>query len=417
MTATTGSQHDQSLPLGSLSSTTSTRLIRSFNEWDPLEEVIVGSLEGAVMPPSHITVTRTIPPLAAQLYRLFGGHRYPRIMVDAARRELEGFVKLLQAEGITVKRPDTMDFTVRARTPFWNSKGYCVACPRDGFLIVGDEIIETPMAWRSRYFEGHAFRKLFKDYFARGARWTAAPRPELRDELFDYKWMRPHKDEAVRYMITEFEPVFDAADFVRCGRDLFGIRSNVTNAAGFEWLRRHLARDGYRVHELQHQCRTAMHIDSTFVPLCPGKFWSTPSIWTPPNFQPSSSRGTYSSLRGRIRRRFQHGVFAFHSAAPGSASTFSCLTRKGLLLRQVKGPLSPRFAIGDFSRSLAHFLTMRHSAVRFIAPLSMSVAAANSNPTSRELKRAAGLNHSHIPRRWGHRRYKGASTMETRRCR
>ena len=281
MTTTTGSQHDQSLPLGSLSSTTSTRLVRSFNEWDPLEEVIVGSLEGAVMPPSHITVTRTIPPLAAQLYRLFGGHRYPRIMVDAARRELEGFVKLLQAEGITVKRPDTMDFTVRARTPFWNSKGYCVACPRDGFLIVGDEIIETPMAWRSRYFEGHAFRKLFKDYFARGARWTAAPRPELRDELFDYKWTRPHKDEAVRYMITEFEPVFDAADFVRCGRDLFGIRSNVTNAAGFEWLRRHLARDGYRVHELQHQCRTAMHIDSTFVPLCPGKVLVNPEYLDP----------------------------------------------------------------------------------------------------------------------------------------
>ena len=281
MTAATGSQHDQSLPLGSLSSTTSTRLVRSFNEWDPLEEVIVGSLEGAVMPPSHITVTRTIPPLAAQLYRLFGGHRYPRIMVEAALRELEGFVKLLQAEGITVKRPDTMDFTVRARTPFWNSKGYCVACPRDGFLIVGDEIIETPMAWRSRYFEGHAFRKLFKDYFARGARWTAAPRPELRDELFDYKWTRPHKDEAVRYMITEFEPVFDAADFVRCGRDLFGIRSNVTNAAGFEWLRRHLARDGYRVHELQHQCRTAMHIDSTFVPLCPGKVLVNPEYLDP----------------------------------------------------------------------------------------------------------------------------------------
>ena len=281
MTTTTGSQHDQSLPLGSLSSTTSTRLVRSFNEWDPLEEVIVGSLEGAVMPPSHITVTRTIPPLAAQLYRLFGGHRYPRIMVDAARRELEGFVKLLQAEGITVKRPDTMDFTVRARTPFWNSKGYCVACPRDGFLIVGDEIIETPMAWRSRYFEGHAFRKLFKDYFARGARWTAAPRPELRDELFDYKWTRPHKDEAVCYMMTEFEPVFDAADFVRCGRDLFGIRSNVTNAAGFEWLRRHLARDGYRVHELQHQCRTAMHIDSTFVPLCPGKVLVNPEYLDP----------------------------------------------------------------------------------------------------------------------------------------
>ena len=276
----------------SLSSPTSTCPVRSFNEWDPLEEVIVGSLEGAVMPPSHITVTRTIPPLAAQLYRLFGGHRYPRIMVNAARRELEGFVKLLQAEGITVKRPDAMDFTVRTRTPFWSSKGYCVACPRDGFLIVGDEIIETPMAWRSRYFEPHAFRKLFKDYFARGARWTATPRPELRDGLFNYKWTRPNKDEPLRYMITEFEPVFDAADFVRCGRDLFGIRSNVTNAAGFEWLRRHLARDGYRIHELQHQCRTAMHIDSTFVPLCPGK------VLVNPEYGPRQASGHLQVLGG-----------------------------------------------------------------------------------------------------------------------
>lgn len=120
--------------------------VRSYNEWDPLEEVIVGSLEGAVMPPSHITVTRTIPPLAAQLYRIFGGRRYPRIMVDAARRELDGFVRLLEAERIVVRRPDQFDFTARVHTPFWSSKGYCVACPRDGFLIVGDEIIETPMA-------------------------------------------------------------------------------------------------------------------------------------------------------------------------------------------------------------------------------------------------------------------------------
>ena len=189
-------------------------------------------------------------------------------------------------------------------------------CPRDGFLIVGDEIIETPMAWRSRYFEGHAFRKLFKDYFARGAGWTATPRPELRDELFNYKWTRPNKDEPLRYMITEFEPVFDAADFVRCGRDLFGIRSNVTNAAGFEWLRRHLARDGYRIHELQHQCRTAMHIDSTFVPLCPGKGLVNPEYLDPqPSFRPSSSRGTSWWLLARIRRHFPRGVFLFPNAA------------------------------------------------------------------------------------------------------
>ena len=47
----------------SLSSATGTCPVRSFNEWDPLEEVIVGSLDGAVMLSAHITVTRIFPPL------------------------------------------------------------------------------------------------------------------------------------------------------------------------------------------------------------------------------------------------------------------------------------------------------------------------------------------------------------------
>ena len=43
--------------------------VNSHNEWDPLEEVIVGRLEGAVIPSPHITVTRNVPPGAAKLYR------------------------------------------------------------------------------------------------------------------------------------------------------------------------------------------------------------------------------------------------------------------------------------------------------------------------------------------------------------
>jgi hypothetical protein len=55
----------------------------------------------------------------------------------------------------------------------------------------------------------------------------------------------------MRYTISEFEPVFDAADFVRCGRDLFVTRSNVTNLMGIAWLRRHLG-PGFRVHDRAH---------------------------------------------------------------------------------------------------------------------------------------------------------------------
>jgi hypothetical protein len=38
-------------------------------------------------------------------------------------------------------------------------------------------------------------------------------------------------------------------------------------------LRRHLARDGYRVHELQHQCRTAMHIPRPLSRWRPARSW------------------------------------------------------------------------------------------------------------------------------------------------
>lgn len=137
-------------------------------------------------------------------------------------------------------------------------------------------MLETPMCWRSRYFEADAYRRLFKEYFRAGANWCAAPRPQLCDALFDDDYRIPDRGEPLRYLITEFEPVFDAADFVRCGRDLFLTRSNVTNELGVAWLRRHLQARGLRLHEIPSLCRQPMHIDSSFMPLAPGKVLVNP---------------------------------------------------------------------------------------------------------------------------------------------
>ena len=50
-------------------------------------------------------------------------------------------------------------------------------------------------------------------------------------------------------VITEFEPIVDAGDFMRFGRDILVQRSHVTNRFGIEWTRRLL--DGrFRVHEV-----------------------------------------------------------------------------------------------------------------------------------------------------------------------
>lgn len=49
--------------------------------------------------------------------------------------------------------------------------------PRDFLLIVGDEIIEATMTWRSRYFEYLAYRPLALNYWRQGAKWTIGPKP------------------------------------------------------------------------------------------------------------------------------------------------------------------------------------------------------------------------------------------------
>lgn len=249
--------------------------VSSYNEWDPLEEIIVGRLEGATIPSDHITVTFNLPQKAAPFYKLAAGWKYPKWMKKLAQAELDGFIRVLEVEGITVKRPDIVDFSKKFSTPHWSSRGFCVACPRDGYIVIGEEIIETPMCWRSRYFEGEAYRALFRDYADRGARWTIAPRPLLKDDLFNYDYTIPAYGEPLRYTVTEAEPVFDAADFVKCGRDLFYTLSNVTNKAGVEWLRRHIGSD-YTLHEVESRCRQPMHIDSSFMPLAPGKVLVNP---------------------------------------------------------------------------------------------------------------------------------------------
>ena len=59
------------------------------------------------------------------------------------------------------------------------------AMPRDILLVVGEEIIEAPMCWRSRFFEYRAYRNLMKEYFHAGAMWTTAPKGLMSDELYD----------------------------------------------------------------------------------------------------------------------------------------------------------------------------------------------------------------------------------------
>ncbi len=68
---------------------------------------------------------------------------------------------------------------------------------------------------------------------------------------------------------------FDAADVIKCGRDIFVAQSSCCNRFGIEWLQRHLEND-FRVHEIEAYDTHPMHIDAIFYPLAPGKLLINP---------------------------------------------------------------------------------------------------------------------------------------------
>ena len=253
-------------------------VVSTFNEWDPLEEVVVGIVEDAFIPPWD-TIMPAVVHDASQwdFYRRVGGYRWPLEMLQRAEADVEGFVRLLQSEGVKVRRPERFPWGERLATPDWSLRSSCSALmPRDVLLVVGDLIVEAPMGWRSRYFEHHAYKRLCKEYFRRGARWISAPRPQLSDAAYVPGFVAPEEDEEQRFVLTEFEPLFDAADVIKCGRDLFVGRSSCCNEFGVEWLRRELAPD-FAVHEVEIHDTHPMHLDATFYPLAPGKLLVHPT--------------------------------------------------------------------------------------------------------------------------------------------
>ena len=248
----------------------------TYNEWDPLEEVIVGVIDGAAVPAWDVALQATVPRASEQLFWQHAGGPFPEEHTSLAARELDDFAALLAASGIRVVRPEAITHRRPFATPNWRSPGGLYgAMPRDVLLVVGDTLIEASMAWRSRYFEVDAYRPLLTDYFRRGARWISAPKPQLLDAWYDegYDPERPY--ESGRYVTLEHEPTFDAADFIRCGRDIFAQRSHVTNALGIEWVARHLGSE-YRVHVIDVVDSSPMHIDASFMPLAPGRLLLNP---------------------------------------------------------------------------------------------------------------------------------------------
>ncbi len=237
----------------------------SCNEWDPLEEVVVGNPLGARFPTADPSTQLAEFP-GRSLGDIPQGN-FPQQIIEETEEDLNTFVTVLEDLGIVVKRPETWPHEAGFSTIHWQSRGYYNYCPRDIMLVIEDHIIETPNVMRSRSQESSSYRSMMVDYLKSGAKWYSAPKPMLLDSLFDVDPDRPTP--------RNDEPAFDAANVLRLGRDLIYLVSGTGNELGGQWLQTILG-DTFKVHFLK-DVYYGSHIDSTFVALRPGLVLCNPA--------------------------------------------------------------------------------------------------------------------------------------------
>lgn len=237
----------------------------SCNEWDPLEEVLVGNPLNARFP--HADKSTQVAEYPDRTLGEIPQGPFPEWIIEETEEDLNTFVEALEGLGVVVKRPQTWPHSADFSTLDWTAKGYYNYCPRDIMLVIGDQIIETPNVIRGRSLETFSYRELLIDYLKSGAKWYSAPQPMLLDSLFDVDWNKPTPNND--------EPAFDAANVLRLGQDLIYLVSGTGNAFGGEWLQTILG-DTFRVHFLQ-DVYYGSHIDSTFVALRPGLVLCNPA--------------------------------------------------------------------------------------------------------------------------------------------
>lgn len=236
--------------------------INSHNDWDPLEEVIVGHAHHFYVNTDISSQSFSFADRKIEDIRHMEGPM-PKWLVDEANEDIDGLADTLTKLGVRVHRPAIVDWSQEFSTYDWRSRGWQSWCPRDLIVNLGDMLIETPSPVRSRYFETVIYRDILYKAFDDGALWLAAPKPRLLDSIYDIEG-----DTRGRSTLLDHEICFDAPNIVRVGRDLLYQISNSGNLKGFTWLKRLLEPMGYRLH--YSELYSYAHFDSTIIPLRPG---------------------------------------------------------------------------------------------------------------------------------------------------
>lgn len=202
-------------------------IISSYNEWDTLKEVVVGSANMANWPvndpmytlqASNTSWTDSLPPRGP----------VPQRIIEEANIDLEILTDVLRSFDVKVYRPTDIDFV--------KNDGMYNYCPRDRLIIAGGTVIDPAMMYPCRDQEIGAL-----DFVCNhAAKVVTMPRGQGM--------------------------VLDAANICRLGDTWLYLVSSSGNYLALEWLQQQLPQ--IKIEPCNFY--SGVHIDSTIVPIREG---------------------------------------------------------------------------------------------------------------------------------------------------
>jgi glycine amidinotransferase/scyllo-inosamine-4-phosphate amidinotransferase 1 len=202
-------------------------MIHSYNEWDPIKEIIVGRADYANWPSddpvfaceSEKTTWKESPVPSGAV---------PDWIIDEANEDLDMLANVLEQCGAIVHRPTTINFQERG--------GMYNYCPRDRLIVYGNTVVDPAMMYPCRDMESEALEQVI------------------------------YRADTVLRMPRDEGMILDAANVLRLNDTLLYLESASGNLRAYSWLRKQFPDVTIEICNFY----SGVHIDSTIVPIREG---------------------------------------------------------------------------------------------------------------------------------------------------
>ena len=202
-------------------------MIKSYDEWSPLKQIVVGDATHANWPVLDPVFSRESEKTTWTETPVPSGP-VPQHIIDETNEDLNKLVMVLSSLGVEVLRPDPLNFQTH--------DGMYNYCPRDRLLVYGNTIVDPAMMYPCRDME-------LQCYY------------DIVDSATHYHFMP--RNEGM---------ILDAANICRLGDKMLFLESASGNRKAYEWLCSVFPDVTIELCNFY----AGVHIDSTVVPLREG---------------------------------------------------------------------------------------------------------------------------------------------------